>query len=41
MTHAALAEGAGIPAGSVGASIARLKGDGLLLADDKGGYKLA
>jgi hypothetical protein len=41
LTHAAVAKGSGIPAGSVGASLARLKKEGLILADDKGGYKLA
>ena len=41
LTHATMAKGSGIPAGSVGASLARLKKEGLLLADDKGGYKLA
>ncbi|WP_413894004.1 hypothetical protein [Candidatus Skiveiella danica] len=41
LTHATMAKGSGIPAGSVGASLARLKKDGLILTDDKGAYKLA
>ena len=41
LTQATMAKGSGIPAGSVGASLARLKKDGLILTDDKGGYKLS
>lgn len=41
LTHATMAKGSGIPAGSVGASLARLKKDGLIITDDKGAYRLA